>query len=523
MPKSDNIIVGIDIGTHKVCTIVAEADAGTGSRINVLGVGAVASEGMFKGMVTDIVKASSSVAHSLEAAERQSGCRILSAYVSISGNHISSINNRGLVAVSNPDRIVGQDDVTRAIEAARAIAIPAGRDVLHVIPRTYTVDGQEGIRNPIGLSGFRLDVEAHIVTCANNVRENLIRCVQQADVEVDDLVLSPLASAEAVLTEQEKNLGVVLVDIGHGTTDIAVYADGSVWHSKVIPVGGWQLTNDLAVVFNIPYEAAEALKLQYGHAVVPGTAIHTGPRIGAHPWPTAHSSNGKSHPYTPYPHSHAYPHAYPDPQPPHSYAYNDGLAHGLARTLGQENSAVGLSTPEDYHTTDGSGDRNAGASRSRYQRPEHPEDEVLEAQGFSGETVRIRRSQLNEVIAARLDQMFALIGDEIRRSGYESLLPAGVVLTGGVASMPGIEPHAAHKLKMPVRTGRPQRIGGLSDAFDSPAYATSVGLILWGMRQSGQGTSPRIGPYMPASARRGTGEDRANSLLNWLKSFLPRD
>jgi cell division protein FtsA len=192
MPNNDRIIVGIDVGTHKVCTIVAEADPGPGNRLNVLGVGAVASEGMAKGMITDIVATSRAIEHSLEAAERQSGCRILSAYVSVSGNHISSMNSRGLVAVSNADRIITQEDVVRAVEAASAVAVPAGREMLHIIPRTYTVDGQDGIRNPVGMSGFRLDVETHIVTGASNMRENLIRCVQKADVEVDDLVLSPL-------------------------------------------------------------------------------------------------------------------------------------------------------------------------------------------------------------------------------------------------------------------------------------------------------------------------------------------
>ncbi len=497
MPDNDRIIVGIDIGTHKVCTIVAEADTVPGSRINVLGVGAVASEGLFKGMVTDIVRASKAVAHSLEAAERQSGCRILSAYVSITGNHISSTNNRGLVAVSNPDRIIGPDDVSRAIDAARAIAMPAGRDILHVIPRTYTVDGQDGIRNPIGLSGFRLDVETHIVTCAGNVRENLVRCVQQADVEVDDLVLSPLASAEAVLTEQEKNLGVVLVDIGHGTTDIAIYAEGSVWHTRVIPVGGWQLTNDLAVVFNIPYEAAEALKLQYGRAVVPGTRPH--------PRPVAHSTNGKSHP-------HPYHHSRPATSTlsPYAHAYNDVVA-GASH---QEPVPAGPASVEDHLYAYDSG------------APFDPEDEVLEARSFTGEAVYIKRSDLNEVIAARLEQMFSLIGDEIRRSGYESLLPAGLVLTGGVASMAGIEPLAAHKLRMPVRIGRPLRIGGLGDAFDSPAYATGVGLILWGLQQAGQvgpGLSPASGSMPVRGTRRNPLEQRPGSLLNWLKSFLPHD
>ena len=207
MRTNDRIIVGIDVGTYKICTIVAEAEPGPGM-INVLGVGAVASEGISKGLITDIVKATGAIAHSLEAAERQSGCRILSAYVSLSGNHISSFNSRGLVSVAHPDRVIGQDDVDRAIEAAKAVALPAGRDILHVIPRTYTIDAQEGIRNPVGLSGWRLDVETHMVTVASNVRENLIRCVQGADVEVDDAVLSPLAGAESTLTEQEKNLGL---------------------------------------------------------------------------------------------------------------------------------------------------------------------------------------------------------------------------------------------------------------------------------------------------------------------------
>src|SRR5439155_23418415 len=203
-------------------------------------------------MIPVNVAASTVIENSLEASTRQSGCRIPSTYVSVSGNHVSSMNSRRLVAVSGLDRVITQDDVQRCIEAASAVATPAGRDVLHVIPRTYTVDGQDGIRNPVGMSGFRLDVETHIVTGASNVRENVIRCVQKADVEVDDLVFSPLAAAEAVLTEQEKNLGVVLIDIGHGTTDIAIFVEGSVWRTRVLPVGGWHLTNDLAHVFHIP-------------------------------------------------------------------------------------------------------------------------------------------------------------------------------------------------------------------------------------------------------------------------------
>jgi cell division protein FtsA len=428
---------------------------------------------MAKGMITDIVATSRAIEHSLEAAERQSGCRILSAYVSLSGNHISSMNSRGLVAVSNPDRIITQEDVARAVEAASAVAIPAGREMLHVIPRTYTVDGQDGIRNPVGMSGFRLDVETHVVTGASNARENLIRCVQKADVEVDDLVLSPLASAEAVLTEQEKNLGVVLVDIGHGTTDIAIYIEGSVWHTKIIPVGGWHLTNDLVIVFNIPYEAAEALKLQYGQAAVPGANLYNAPQ-------REQPVNGKSHPGGTYAVAHAEGHA--------------GSVEGRTSTQ----------VAYDEHDAE--------------NREPLPQGEVMEAQTFEGTTRPIARSELNEVLAARFEQLFGMIGDEVRRSGYEGLLPAGVVLTGGVASMPGIEALAAHRLRMPVRLGRPQRIGGLADAFDNPAYATTVGLTLWGLRQ-GLHQSPGTLPLRPP--RPSKGDEARGFLGKWLRTFLP--
>jgi cell division protein FtsA len=472
MPKDDRIIVGIDVGTHKVCTIVAEVDPGPGSRLNVLGAGAVASEGVSKGMISDIVKASGAIAHSLEAAERQSGCRILSAYVSMSGNHIASLNSRGLVAVSHPDRIIGSEDVERAIDAARAMAIPAGRDVLHVIPRTYTVDGQEGIRNPVGLSGFRLDVETHVVTGSTNIRENLVRCVQKADVEVDDLVLSPLASGEAVLTEQEKTMGVVHVDIGHGTTDIAIYVEGSVWHTRVIPVGGWHLTNDLVIVFNIPYEEAEALKLNYGRATVPGSVPHK--RSATQP------TNGNSH------------------------SAGAQTAYAGAVPSGEKYHAVATQVDTE--------DALPGAEHGG-------EDEILEAQTFEGSVRHISRSELNEVMAARLEQLLGMVADEVRRSGYEGLLPAGVVVTGGVARMSGLEQVAQHKLRMPVRTGRPKRIGGLAEAFDSPAYATSVGLILWGMKQ---GATPQPG-LTRSEIRRPAAQDQQPAFwAKWLNRFLPQ-
>lgn len=488
MPTNDNIIVGIDVGTHKVCTIVAEADGGpvTGGRLNVLGVGAVASEGVSRGMITDIVKATKAVSHSLEAAERQSGCRILSAYVSASGSHIASSNSRGLVAVSNPERIIGQDDVSRAVDAARAIDLPPDRDLLHVIPRAFTVDGQEGIRNPVGLSGFRLEVETHVVTAASTTRETLIRCVQQADVEVDDLVLSPLASAEAVLSQQEKSLGVVLVDIGHGTTDISIYVEGSVLHTKVIPIGGWHLTNDLVIVCNIPYEAAEALKLQYGQAVVPGANRQSRS--------SASSSNGKSHPQMTTVQAHR------------KGSYENGThSNGTAFSSSSRNAGLAVERPNDY------GD---------YGYVEQSEDdETIEAQTFEGSTRLVRRAELNEIMAARLDQLFTMIGEEIRRSGYDGLLPAGAVLTGGVALMPKLEAFASYKLRMPVRVGRPQRVGGLGAAFEHPSYATSVGLILWGLQHSPQAATSLRFPKLGRSSS--SFESKGASLAKWLRSFLP--
>jgi cell division protein FtsA len=455
--SNERIIVGIDVGTNKICTIVAEA--GPGGSLTVLGVGAVASEGVTKGMVSDLVKASGAIGQSLDAAERQSGCQILSAYVSISGNHISSTNTRGLVAVTNSDRVISQDDVARAVEAAKAMAIPAGRDILHAVPRQFTVDGQEGIRNPIGLTGFRLDVETHVVTGGSNVRENLIRCAQKADVEVDDLVLAPFAAAEAVLTEQERNMGVAIVDIGQGTTDIAIYADGEVWHSRVLPVGGWHLTNDLTVVFNIPFEAAEALKLQYGEATVPGVIM------------------GESE-YAP-------------------------VAAGAAQANGNS------PRPAQVEARGGSLNMPAPAASQ----------EMLETHTFEDKPIQISRGELNEVMAARLDQVFGMVGEEIRRSGYDGMLPAGVVLTGGVATMRGIEGVASRKLRMPVRRGRPRRIGGLGDQFESPAYATGVGLLLWGLKQS---ASP-VARVVHSARTDDVAEERQGVLAKWLSMFLPRE
>jgi cell division protein FtsA len=324
-------IVAIDVGTTKVCTIVAQVqDTG---RINVLGVGVTPSKGLDKGVVVNIDDAVNAITTSVEKAERLSGYRIGTAFVGISGRHVSSLNSRGVVAVARSDHEITRHDVARAVEAAQAVAIPTQREVIHVIPRAYVVDGHEGIRDPIGMAGFRLEVETHIVTGEVMAIQNLIKSVQKAGVEIDDLVLQPLASGEAVLTPEDKDRGVVLVDIGGGTTDIAVFAQGGIWHTSVIPVGGSHFTNDIVLVQQTPHNTAEYLKLRYGSAIA---------------------------------------------------------------------------DPAD----------DAGDS--------------IEAEGFTpGERQQLSRYTLNQVIQARAEEVTELVYNEIRRSGYEGLLPAGIVLTGG--------------------------------------------------------------------------------------------
>ncbi len=258
-------VVGIDVGTTKVCTIVAQIQ--TDGKINILGVGQTPSKGLDKGVVVNIDEVVSVIATSVEKAERLSGYRIDTAFIGVAGRHVASLNSRGVVAIGQPDYEISRNDVARAVEAAQAIAIPSQREVIHVIPRAYILDGHEGIRDPIGMSGFRLEVETHIVTGETMAIQNLIKSVQRTGVEVEDLVLQPLASGEAVLTPEDKDRGVVLVDIGGGTTDIAIFIQGGIWHTCVIPVGGNHFTNDLVYVLQTPYNTAEYLKLKYGSAI----------------------------------------------------------------------------------------------------------------------------------------------------------------------------------------------------------------------------------------------------------------
>jgi len=411
---NEPIVVGIDIGTTKVCTLVARLEGE--SEMRILGVGIEPSRGIKGGSVTDISAASTAIARSVEKAERTSGLEITSALVSLAGSHVSAQNSTGVAGISGG--VIDQDDIWRALDAAQAVSIPHNREVIHVIQRGFTVDGQEGIQTPIGFSGYRLEVEAHIITASSATVENLRQCVQAAGVQASQFVLNPLASGEVVLNKTERDLGVCVCDIGGGTSDLAIYVNGDVWHTMVLPVGGWHITQDIAVGLRVSPEQAEAVKKQYGHA--------------------------------------------------------------LKNEVGEE----------EFFTLRAFGE-------------EQP--------------IQVSRRDLAHIIEARVDEIFSLLQQEIRRSGYDSLLPAGMVLTGGTSLLAGIRPLAARVLGMPVRVARPENLVGLVDQLHSPMYTTAVGLLKWAELMNET--------MLPASAR-AKGKTRHNTrpTVNWgeVKSWLGR-
>lgn len=409
------IVVGIDVGTTKVCTLVGREE-GPG-QIRILGVGIEPAQGMKKGVVVDLGAASQAVARSIDKAERTSGLEITSALVSLAGSNVSSVNSRGVVGVAG--RIIDQDDVARAVDAARAIAIPHNREVIHVIQRAFNVDGQEGIRMPIGMHGYRLEVETHIITASAASVENLRQCVGAAGVEVSQFVLNPLASAEVVLSETERQMGVVVCDVGGGTTDMAIYIDGDVWHTAVLAVGGNHITSDIAHGLRLPLSQAEEIKIQHGHA------------------------------------------------------------------LREEVS------PSEYFNV----------------RPFGEQDPV-----------EISRQDLSMIIEARVEEIFSLVVQEIKRSGYDGLLPAGMVLTGGTSALAGIRQVASRVLGVPVRVAQPEKLVGMTDKLYSPAYSTSVGMLRWAVLMSE--FLPQGRSYRAHGPERGGGFDW-ETIKNVLRRLLP--
>ncbi len=370
------IIVGIDVGTTKICTLVARVEAENDFRI--LGVGIEPSQGMRKGVVMDIASLQKAIARSIEKAERTSGLEITSAQVSLAGSHVSSLNNKGASGISGG--VVDESDIVRALDAAQAVSIPHNREIIHVIQRGFSIDDQDGIHKPIGMHGYRLEVEAHIITASTTSLDNLEQCVNAAGVDVEAFILNPLASAETVLTETEREMGVVVCDIGGGTTDLAIYINGDVWHTMVLSLGGNHLTSDIAHGLRLPTKQAEEVKLEHGHAVQSEIA------------------------------------------------------------------------PVDIFNIRPFGDQ---------------------------EEVQYSRRDLALIIEARLEEIFSLILQEIKRSGYDGLLPAGMVLTGGTSAMPGIKTLAQEVFDFPVRIAGPEGLKGMTDQLHSPAYSTSIGLLIW--------------------------------------------
>lgn len=380
--SGNKMIVGLDIGTSKIVAIVGELSPE--GELSVVGIGSHRSSGLKKGVVVNIDSTVQSIQRAVEEAELMAGCQIHSVYAGIAGSHIRSLNSHGIVAIK--DREVFSQDIERVIDAAQAVAIPADQRILHILPQEYRIDDQDGVKEPLGMSGVRLEAKVHLVTCAVNAAQNIEKCIRRCGLEVDDIILEQLASSYAVLTEDEKELGVCMVDIGGGTTDIAIFTEGSIRHTGVIPIAGDQVTNDIAMALRTPTQHAEDIKIKYACA--------------------------------------------------------------LAKLAGADETIKVPSVGE---------------------RP--PRD--------------LSRQALAEVVEPRYEELFTLVLAELRRSGFEDMLPAGIVLTGGTSKMEGVVELAEEIFHMPVRLGAPQNVSGLRDIVNNPIYSTGVGLLHYGLKQQG--------------------------------------
>lgn len=444
MMARQRIIAGIDIGSSKVATVIASVSEEEEREVRVIGVASVPSKGVRKGQIVDIEEAADVVVQSVEAAERMAGYNLTRALVAVGGSHIASQNSKGVVAVAEPEGEINDDDARRVIEAARAISLPSTREIIHVLPRYFTVDGQEGIKDPVGMSGIRLEVETNIITGSATAMRNLAKCVSEVGADVQSLVSSGLASAESILTETEKELGVVLVDIGGGITEIVVFVEGSPFYTSTLPIGAKNVTADLAIGLRLSLEAAEKIKLSLSEKTK---------------------------------------------EP--------------ARPKEEKKSAKGESP-------------TGGKKREE-------EDELdLSELGVTEEKRTVSRKTLTGgIIKPRLNEIFTMVGMEIKKSGAGGLTPSGVVICGGGAKTVGIIQAAKQSLSMPVRVGIPQSITGLIDDIQSPEFATSIGLVLYGAKS---GVEPavsfslsQIGKSIQKIPVRGV----AGKVVDLVKSFLP--
>lgn len=415
MPK-EQYIVGLDIGTHTIRVVQGKLEE-TG-KINIVGAASVPANGLRKGVIVDIDEAVSSISAALERVERMTGVPVQHANVSVGGNHIACMDSKGVIAVSRADGEISENDIVRVIDASQAISIPPNREVIHVIPKTFTLDGQAGIKDPIGMTGIRLEVETVIIHGALPFLKNLTKAITQTGLEVDQMVLSPLAAATSVLNKRQKELGVALIDLGAGTTSIAVYEENNLLHTAIVPVGSMHITNDIAIGLRCTIDAAEKVKLLYG-----------------------------------------------------------GASPAMMDKLGE----VDMSKID-------------------------PEEET-----------RIPQTMVGEIIEARLEEIFDLCSRELKKIERDGKLPAGIVLTGGGAELPGIVEFAKHRLRLPVSIGSPTETDTIIDQVVNPSFATVVGLALWGGTPSGA-----FSEFSITRPLRGLLENQnVVKLKKWFRAILP--
>lgn len=424
MPRAD-IISAIDIGSSKISCLITSPSQDSG-KINVIGVATTPSRGIRKSQVVDIEEAVGAITDCVEAAERMAGTGVNKAFVTVSGDQIQSQNSSGVVAVTEPEGEITQEDIFRVIEAARAVSLPSSREIIHVLPREYVVDSQKNIKDPVGMTGVRLETEAHLITGSTTANKNIRKCVSELGIEVSGLVFSGLASASAVLTDTEKELGVVLADIGGGTTSITIFIEGACSYSAVIPVGAKNITNDLAIGLRISLDSAERIKQYLTDSLV-------------------ESSRG-------------------------------------GEKVEDEINLARLGLKEDIKTAS-------------------------------------RKTLVDGIIRPRLHEIYTLIGQVIKKSGYGGMTPAGVVLCGGGALTVDAVQMCKQTLQLPVRLGTPTGLSGLTEEIDSPSYAAVAGLILYGLSGSHEAApnNDRFNSILKKLPVKGT----ANKIIDFIKSFLP--
>lgn len=421
------IVAGIELGSSKVATLIAQVAPDENLQeltINVVGAVSLESKGIKKGQIVNIDEAVEATIASVEAAERMAGYNLEKAYVALGGAHIHSQNSHGVVAVSDPNGEISEDDVNRAIEAASAVSLPASREIIHVIPREYIVDGETGVKDPVGMSGIRLEVDTHIITASTAAVKNFSKAIGETGVKIEDLVYSALAASEAILTPTEKELGCLLIDIGGGTTSIAVFLDGALSYSSVIPIGAKNVTNDLAVGLRVSIESAEKIKMML-------------------------SSSERSK-----------------------------KEEGLSTQAGDEIDLSDLNLPE---------------------------------------VKKISKKTLTEgIIKPRLNEIFSMVKLEIEKENLARRIPSGAIICGGGAEVVGCLESAKRTLSLPVRIGRPTGISGLIDDITSPAYATVVGLIIYGAKNSSTEALTSFTKKLKLP-----GKNLAGKFVNLIRDLLP--